>query len=145
MISSENHELPEDKYAPTYRREVNRSRIFRNTTRNISRRLIITTASISLIPLTEQLNKLNTAYEEHTINTKIPHLLYMDNLKLIEKTEEELQKQKQVVRNFSEDIHMEFGLHRCTNIVMKRGKLVHSQNLILDFNREIQGLEQGKT
>ena len=25
------------------------------------------------------------------------------------------------------------------------GKLVHSQNLILDFNREIQELEQGKT
>jgi hypothetical protein len=40
---------------------------------------------------------------------------------------------------------MEFGLHRCANIVMKRGKLVHSQNIILDFKREIQELEQGKT
>jgi hypothetical protein len=83
--------------------------------------------SISLIPLIEQLNKLNAAHEEHTTNRKIPHLLYMDNLKLIEKTEEELQKQKQVIRNFSEDIHLEFGLHhRCANIVMKREKVVHS-------------------
>jgi hypothetical protein len=36
---------------------------------------------ICLMPLTEQLNKLNTAYEEHTTNTKISHLLYMDDLK----------------------------------------------------------------
>jgi len=34
----------------------------------------------------------------------------MDNLKLIGKTEEELQKQLQAVTNFRVDIHMEFGL-----------------------------------
>jgi hypothetical protein len=27
----------------------------------------------------------------------------------------------------------------------KRGKLVHSQNLVIDINREIQEVEQGKT
>ena len=31
----------------------------------------------------------------------------------------------------------------CT--LFKRGKLVHSQNLVIDINREIQELEQGKT
>jgi hypothetical protein len=40
---------------------------------------------ICLIPLTEQLTKLNTGYEEHTIKTKISHLLYTDDLKLIVK------------------------------------------------------------
>jgi hypothetical protein len=74
---------------------------------------------ISLISFIQQLKKLNTGYKEHTTNTKIPHLLYMDNLKLIGKTEEEIQKQKQVVRNFSDDIHMESGLHRCAKIVLK--------------------------
>ena len=48
---------------------------------------------ISLIPLTEQLNKLNTGYEEHTTKTKVSHLLYMDDLNLTGKTKEELQKQ----------------------------------------------------
>ena len=48
---------------------------------------------ICLIPLTEQLNRLNTGYEEHRTKTKISHLLYMDDLKLIAKSEEELQKQ----------------------------------------------------
>jgi hypothetical protein len=46
---------------------------------------------ICLIPLTEQLNKLNTGYEEHTTKTNFSYILYMDDLKLIAKSEEELQ------------------------------------------------------
>jgi hypothetical protein len=100
---------------------------------------------ICLIPPTEQLNKLNTGYEEHTTKTKISHLLYIDNLKLIVKSEEELQKQIQTVKTFSDDIHMEFGLEKCAKITFKRGKLTHSQNFVIDINREIQELEKGKT
>ena len=66
-------------------------------------------------------------------------------MKLIGKTEEEFQKQMPVVRTFSDVIHMEFGLEKCTKIVLRKGKLVHSQSLILDFNREIRELKQGKT
>ena len=53
---------------------------------------------ICLIPLTEQLNRLNTGYEEYTIKTKISHLLYTDDLKLIAKSEKELQKQIQTIK-----------------------------------------------
>jgi hypothetical protein len=91
------------------------------------------------------LNRLNTGYEEHKTRTKICHLLYMDDLKLLGKSEEELQKQIQTVATFSDDIHMEFGLEKCPKIAFKKGKLVHSQNLVMDINREIQELEQGKT
>jgi len=66
----------------------------------------------------------------------------MDDLKLIAKSEEELQKQIQIVKNFSDDIHMEIGLEKCVKIAFKRGKLVHSKNLVIDINREIQELEQ---
>ena len=100
---------------------------------------------IYLIPLTEQLNSLNTGYEEHTTKTKISRLLYMDDFKLIPNSEEELQKQIQTVKNFSDYIHMEFGFEKCAKIAFKRGKLVHSQNLVIDINRAIQELEQGKT
>jgi len=48
------------------------------------------------------------------------------------------------VKTFSDDIHMEFGLEKCAKIAFKRGKLVHSQNLVIDINRDIQELEQGK-
>ena len=40
---------------------------------------------------------------------------------------------------------MELGLEKCAEIAFKRGKLVHSLNLVIDINREIQELEQGKT
>ena len=68
----------------------------------------------------------------------------MDDLKLIAKSEEEIQKQKQTVKTVSDDIHMEFGLEKCAKIAYKRVKLVHSQNLVIDINREIQELAQGK-
>jgi hypothetical protein len=38
---------------------------------------------------------------------------------------------------------MEFGHEKCAKIAFKRGKLVHSQNLVIDINREVQELEQG--
>jgi hypothetical protein len=100
---------------------------------------------ICLLPLTEQLNKLNIGYEEHTTKTKISHLLYMDDLKLIAKSQEELQKQIQIFKTFSDDIYMHFGLEKCAKITIKRGKLTHSQNLVIDINKEIREFEQGKT
>ena len=48
----------------------------------------------------------------------------MNDLKLIGKTEEELQKQMQVIRTFSDDIYIEFGHDKHEKIVLKRGKLV---------------------
>ena len=69
----------------------------------------------------------------------------MDDLKLIAKSEEELQTQIQTVKTFSDDIHMQFGLEKCAKIAFKTGKLVHLQNLVIDINGEIQELEQGKT
>jgi hypothetical protein len=91
----------------------------------------------SFMPLTDWPNKLNTGYEEHITNTEVSHLLYVDDLKVQVKTEEELQKQMQAVRTFSNDTHMEFELDQCATIILKKGKLVHSQNLILDTKREI--------
>jgi hypothetical protein len=44
---------------------------------------------------------------------KVSHIPYVDDLKLIGKTEEELQKQMQVFRNFSDYTHMEFGPDKC--------------------------------
>jgi hypothetical protein len=100
---------------------------------------------ICLLPLTEHLNKLNTGYKEHKTKTKISHLLYMDDLKLIAKSEEEFQKQIQTVKSFSDDICMDFGLDKCATITFKRGKLIELQNLVIDINSEIQDLEEGKT
>jgi len=66
-------------------------------------------------------------------------------MKLIDKSDYELRKQIQTVKTFSDDIHMDFGLEECAKIIFKKGKLIHSQNLVIDINREIPELEQGKT
>jgi lipoate-protein ligase B len=50
----------------------------------------------------------------------------------------------QKVRTFIGDIHMDFGLDKCAKIGLKKRKLVYTHNLMLDMNREIQALEQGK-
>jgi hypothetical protein len=97
------------------------------------------------MPLTGQLNRLNTVYVKHTTKKKNSHLLYMDDLKLIAKSEEELQRLIQTVKTFSDDIQMEFGLENCAKFTIQRGKSIFSQNLVIDNNREIQQLEQGKT
>jgi hypothetical protein len=64
---------------------------------------------------------------------------------LIVKSEEELQKQIQTFKTFSDYIHMDFGLDKCAKITFKRDKLTYSQNFVIDINIEIQELGQGKT
>jgi hypothetical protein len=44
----------------------------------------------------------------------------MDDLKLTAKSEEEIQKQIQTVKTFSDDNHMKFGLNKCAKITFKR-------------------------
>jgi len=130
---------------PTYRREDNRNRRFRNTTWNISRRLIITTVILHYLnPLTQQLNKLNTGHEEHKTKREVTHSLYTDDLKLMGKTEEELQKQMQVVRNYSDDIDMEFGHDKCAKTVLKRGKLIRSTKFNTRFQYRYKSLKREK-
>jgi hypothetical protein len=68
----------------------------------------------------------------------------MGGLKLISKTGDEIHKQMQGVGTFSGGVNMEFGLDRCTKMVLEKGKLIHSQNLTFDISREIKQLEQGK-
>jgi hypothetical protein len=51
----------------------------------------------------------------------------MDDWKLIAISEEELRKQIQTVKTFSDDIHMDFGLEKCAKITFKKGKIIHLQ------------------
>jgi hypothetical protein len=73
------------------------------------------------------LELLNTGNEDHTTKTKVSRLFYMDDLNLIDKTEE-LQTQMQALRcrTITDYIIMEFGLQKSAKFVLKTGKLVHS-------------------
>ena len=46
----------------------------------------------------------------------------MDKIKMFAKIEKELQTLIQVVRIYSHDIRMEFGIEKCTMLIMRSGK-----------------------
>ena len=48
--------------------------------------------------------------------------MYMDDVKLFAKNEKELEIVIQAVRIYSQDIEMEFGIEKCTMLIMKSGK-----------------------
>ena len=65
----------------------------------------------------------------------IHHLLYMDDLKLYGKNEREIDSMINTVRIFSDDIGMKFGLEKCGRLIIKRGKVVVTQGLLLDIGK----------
>ena len=79
---------------------------------------------ICIIPLSLLLRKVKTSYEWGRKEFKLNHLLFMDDLKLFGKSDDQVDSLVQAVFTFSEDICMEFGLKKCGVVVLKKGKLV---------------------
>ncbi|KXJ16764.1 uncharacterized protein LOC110235072 [Exaiptasia diaphana] len=69
----------------------------------------------------------------------------MDDLKTYAKNDDEQTGLLTIVKGFSDDIKMEFGLDKCAKATFKRGKLVKSENIVIDINTTIQDLEQEGT
>ena len=75
-----------------------------------------------MIPLTHVLCKAKAIY---TLGggEKINNVLFMDDLKLYGKSENEIKELVSAVEVFSQDIGMEFGIKMCGVIIMNRGKV----------------------
>ena len=71
---------------------------------------------IAMMPLNHMLRKCTGRYSLHTLQEKINHLMYMDNIKLFAKKETELKTLIQAVRIYSDDIGMEFGIEKARNV-----------------------------
>ena len=67
------------------------------------------------------LRKCKAGYKlERGRKTKINHLLFMDDLKLFAKDENEIDSLVRTANTLSEDIGMMFGVQKCGVVVMKR-------------------------
>ena len=86
---------------------------------------------ICMIPLSLLLRKMKASYEWGKKEFKVNHLLFMDDLKLFGKNEDQIDSLVQTVFLFSEDIGMVFGLKKCGVIILKRGKLIHFEGINL--------------
>ena len=97
---------------------------------------------ICLIPLTHVLHKAN---ERYTLGggEKINHLLFMDDLKLYGKSENEIKGLVSTVEDFSQDIGMEFGIKKCGVIIMNRGKVKSTDEIELPSGEKIREIEEG--
>ena len=58
---------------------------------------------IAHIPLTNELNRADCGYQVHGTERKISHLLYMDDLKLLGRNENELKNEMKIVQTISKD------------------------------------------
>ena len=68
----------------------------------------------------------------------------MDDLKFYSQSEKGLDSLVQTVHAFSEDIGMEFGIEKCTMLVMEKGKIVKSVGVELPVGQVIKSLQEGE-
>ena len=70
--------------------------------------------------LTSELATSGYRYKISNTSTPISNLFYMDNLKLYSKNEQEQFGELKTVKQFSDDIGMEFGLEKCAKPVSRK-------------------------
>ena len=73
------------------------------------------------------------------------NFLFMNDLKLYNRSEKGLDSLVQRFRVFSEDIGSEFGVKKCAMLVMKKEKIVKSVDIELPDGKVIKSLQEGKS
>ena len=66
-------------------------------------------------------------------------------MKFYSQSEKGLDSLVQTAHVFSEDIGMEFGIEKCTMLVMEKGKIVKSVGIELPDGKVIKSLQEGES
>ena len=77
---------------------------------------------IAMMPLNHIIRKFTAGYKLSRSQEKIKHRMYMDDIKLFAKNEQELEAIIHTIKIYSQDIVMEFGSEKYAMLVMKSGK-----------------------
>ena len=91
---------------------------------------------ICMIPMSKVLRNAKAGYRLGDM--KINHLLFMYDLKMFAKSKNEIDSLVSTVQVISQDIGMQFGINKCGVIIMKRGKLVKSEDIRLTNGESIK-------
>ena len=97
---------------------------------------------LSLIPLTLVLRKVKVGYDLGNGNGVINHLLFMDDIKVYGKNQNQVDTLVQTIRVVTTDMRMEFGINKCAMLIMKRGRLTHLEGITLPDNLQIRGMKE---
>ena len=76
-----------------------------------------------MVPLSLVLRKVKFHYEFGDKKTRINHLLFMGNLKLFAKSNDQIYSLVNTVYTFSDDVGTEFGIKKCGVLILTRGKV----------------------
>ena len=95
-----------------------------------------------MIPLSMLLKAENKGYKLRHSDRRINHLLFMDDLKLYASNDNELESLVNEVKNYSDDIGMEFGLSKCAVLSVAKGKRKEGSGLELPSGEMMRGVEE---
>ena len=96
-----------------------------------------------MVPLSLILRKVKFHYEFGDKKTRINHLLFMDDLKLFAKSNDQIDSLVvNTVHTFSEDIGMESAIKKCGVLVLERGKVyqINSSGLNLPHGKLMKAI-----
>ena len=97
---------------------------------------------LCMVPLTWLLRRAKAGYEWGNKGFKLNHLLFMDDLKLFDKSKNQIDSLVQTVHIFSEDIGMQFGIKKCGVLIMERGKVIRTDGIRLPDGQHIKDIDE---
>ena len=71
--------------------------------------------------------------------------MYIDDLKLLGRNENDLENEMKIVHTISKDINMKFGLEKCARICLKRGSVQSKMHVEGTFENDIKEMDSRKT
>ena len=95
-----------------------------------------------MVPLTWLLRRAKAGYEWGNKGFKLNHLLFMDDLKLFDKSKNQIDSLVQTVHIFSEDIGMQFGIKKCGVLIMERGKVIRTDGIRLRVGSYMKNIDE---
>ena len=95
-----------------------------------------------MIPLSMRLKSTDLGFNLRNESRSINHLLFMDDLKLYARTPEQLEELVGLVKGYSDDIKMEFGMSKCQTVILKRGKRQRGDGLELPDGNVMKDVDE---
>ena len=86
---------------------------------------------LCVLPLSLVLRNVKAGYEFKGKQQRINHLLFMDDLKLYGRSGVQIDSLVETIQFVSIDIGMEFGIKKRGVLILKNGKVVESDGIIL--------------
>ena len=84
-------------------------------------------------------------YKMSTMKEKIAHLLFVDDLKTFQKSEQKLAVVSDKIKPMMHDMRLELNLEKCASVHLKRGKYAASENLLINKDSTIKALQQANS